>query len=515
MINIPSVPSPGGLDPATEIYLCRGIPWDRQYNHVRLFDSKSAAVSYCQGLSVYNTTSAKPVRDNHVFLPINQDYALEDCNYILYNNKQLYDFWVLAFITGTNYTSSNVTEIIFEIDVFQTYFYSCTLSQCYVKRHHWSRASDTIGANTLPEPVQEGYTRDYGGETYNYGLNGSSADRSLLMFHTNDQLEIKNGPGYIGNVYSGIYYRWGDPNTISGDVESTIAAGRAESIVAIYQCPQYCYNSTSHTLSVNVSDAYAGTSFRNNKMYTFPYCYVRAELYGGGSFELLYEKGQQGTVSVQLKGSAAPRPEVLLYANNYDGQFINLAHSSTFANFPSCAVLNNAYAQWVNSSGMSNSFNQLTSSITATAGLAALSGGLSSAVLAGGAAISGITGMVHSQIENAQAKQRPDTAVGSMGSGGSLFALSQLRANLTRLGWDIDSARAADDFMSIYGYTTNAVTTPTLHTRNLWNYVETADCNIQGNVAYTARDALNNIFNSGVFVWHTNAIGNFNIGGNG
>lgn len=515
MINIPAVPEAGGISPAAEIYLCRGIPWDRHYKHVRLFGSKSAAVTYCQGLSVYSTNSAKPIRDNRIFLPFTHEYVLEDCNYILYNNKQLYDFWVLAFITNTKYTSANVTEITFEIDVFQTYFYSCTLNQCYVKRHHWSRGADTIGANTLPEPVQEGYIRDYGGETYNYGLNGGAIDKSLLMFHTNNQLEVKEGPGLIDNVYTGVYYRWGDSNTISGDVESTMAAGRAESIVAIYQCPAYCYNGSSHSLSVNVTDAYAGTTFRNNKMYTFPYCYVRAELYGGGSFDLLYEKGHQGTVSVQLKGCAAPRPEVLLYANNYDGQFINLAHSTTFANFPSCAVMNNAYAQWVNSSGMSNSFNQLMSSITTVGGLGALAGGIGPAAIGGGAAISGISGMISSQIENATAKQRPDTAVGSMGSGGSLFALSQLRANLTRVGWDIDSAQAADNFMSIYGYTTNSVTTPNLHSRNLWNYVETADCNVQGNVAYNVREALNNIFNAGVFVWHTNAIGTFNIGGNG
>lgn len=524
MINIPSVPAPTGRAAGTQIYICQGIPWDRQYKHVRLFGSKSAALSYCQGKSVYNTSSAKPVRNNTVKIPLSQGIILDDCNYILYNNTQLEDFWVMAFITATNYVSDNCTEIVFEVDVFQTYFYSCTLKQCYVKRHHWARSADTIGANTLPEPVQEGYQVTYGEDSYYYGRKNNQIDDSLLMFHTNEQLEVKSGPGLIGNVFTGIYYRFGDNALITADVESTINAGRAESIVAIYQCPEFCYNGSTYTLNAAAANAYGGTAYRNNKMYTFPYCHAVAQLYGAGEFELIYEKGINGTVSVTLKGSASPKPEVILFANGYDGQLSNMQHSVIFAQFPSCPVMNNAYAQWVNSSGMSNSFNQLTSSITAASGLGAIGAGLAlanpvaaGAAIAGGAAqlLSGTSGMIRSQIENQQAKQRPDTAVGSMGTGGSLFATSQLRAKLTQVGWDARSAKAADDFMSVYGYTTNDVVMPNLNTRTLWNYVQTLDCNVQGNVGYTVRETLNTIFNNGVFVWHTNDIGNFNIGGNG
>lgn len=184
--------------------------------------------------------------------------------------------------------------------------------------------------------------------------------------------------------------------------------------------------------------------------------------------------------------------------------------------------MNDSYAQWVNSSGISNGFNYMTSLFTAAGGgaaLKAIAGGVSAppvaAAAAAGSLISGGKGMIQSKIQEAQAKARPDIAVGSMGSGGSIFALTQLRANLTRIGYDPKSAKAADDFMSIYGYTTNDVVMPNLNTRNLWNYVETSDCNVQGDVAYNVREALNNIFNSGVFIWHTNAIGTFNIGGNG
>lgn len=509
MINIPSVPAPTGRVAGTQIYICQGIPWDRQYKHVRLFGSKSAALSFCQSKSVYSTTSAKPVRNNSVKVPLFQDTVLDNCNYILYNNTQLEDFWVMGFITGTSYVSDNCTEIMFEVDVFQTYFYNCTLSKCYVKRHHWDRSEDTIGANTLPEPVQAGYYRFYNNETFNFGIKGGIIDTAVIMYISDkDSLEAALEPKLIGNVFSGLYYYWGEATDVAERVKSIVNQGKAQGIVSIQMCPDFCFNNKQEILGLPWETAYGSLpEWKNKKMYTYPYCYVDVRLNGAGSFKLNYEMASDNEINVGIRGSVAPYPEVIVYASTYDRNITrNLKYSLVFNSFPQCAVANDSFAQYMNG----NIIKIGLSSLAAVGGIAA---GAVTKNPAG--AIGGISSLVNTVGDIAQAQRIPDTTIGTMGSGGSLYSANELQVRAVQMGWDENSAKAADDFMSIYGYATNNVVTPNLNSRNLWNYVETADCNVQGDVAYNVRETLNNIFNSGVFVWHTNAIGNFNIGGNG
>lgn len=60
-----------------------------------------------------------------------------------------------------------------------------------------------------------------------------------------------------------------------------------------------------------------------------------------------------------------------------------------------------------------------------------------------------------------------------------------------------------------YGYKTNEVKIPNLHTRASWNYVETRDCVITGNFNNEDLVELKSIFDSGITLWHVDDIGNY------
>lgn len=63
----------------------------------------------------------------------------------------------------------------------------------------------------------------------------------------------------------------------------------------------------------------------------------------------------------------------------------------------------------------------------------------------------------------------------------------------------------------MYGYKVNKLKVPETTSRTSWNYVETRNCTVTGNVAREYIHVLEDIFNNGVTIWHTNDIGNYSL----
>jgi hypothetical protein len=67
------------------------------------------------------------------------------------------------------------------------------------------------------------------------------------------------------------------------------------------------------------------------------------------------------------------------------------------------------------------------------------------------------------------------------------------------------------DFFNMYGYKTNEVKMPNLHTRQHFNFVKTIGANIHGNIPNEYLDTLKKIFDKGITLWHTNDLCNFSL----
>ena len=50
--------------------------------------------------------------------------------------------------------------------------------------------------------------------------------------------------------------------------------------------------------------------------------------------------------------------------------------------------------------------------------------------------------------------------------------------------------------------------------RSSWDYVKTVGCGLTGKVDLDQLKKLRTIFDNGVFIWHTNDIGNFGLANN-
>lgn len=71
--------------------------------------------------------------------------------------------------------------------------------------------------------------------------------------------------------------------------------------------------------------------------------------------------------------------------------------------------------------------------------------------------------------------------------------------------------RILEDYFKKYGYAYNKIEVPNLHTRKSWDYIRTIDCNIYANINNESLNKIKDIFNTGVTIWHTTDVDNYNL----
>lgn len=143
------------IEPNTNIRILKNVPLDNTYKHTLYFSSEAQQSTYFKGLTKHNLTNQtyQRVQKGVARVGIKAE-SLYDCNYIMFQNESFGTKWFYAFITGVEYVNNIVSEITFEIDVMQTWFFDFNLRECYVEREH--TVTDTIGEHIVTEPVDLG-----------------------------------------------------------------------------------------------------------------------------------------------------------------------------------------------------------------------------------------------------------------------------------------------------------------------------------------------------------------------
>ena len=132
------------IEPNSNIRILKDVPLDKTFDHTIYFNSASAQATYFMGLQKYNL-------NNYTYQRVKRGYArvgikadnLYDCNYMMFQNTSYGNKWFYAFITSVEYLNNECSQIEFEIDVMQTWFFDYSLDQCFVEREH--TVTDNIG----------------------------------------------------------------------------------------------------------------------------------------------------------------------------------------------------------------------------------------------------------------------------------------------------------------------------------------------------------------------------------
>ena len=544
---------------SSKVILARGIKLDNKYQNVLSY-SESEMYNLVNTNKIAEDLDCSFIRDENS-LVIGKPYGVcLQANYMAFQNPEYSTKWFFAFIEKVEYISDASTKIYFKVDEFSTWLDYWSVKQCFVIREH--TMDDTIGANTMPEGLETGEYIDSGVvdiyDTGNFyiciGVSEVASDISVNPYVTT----------YSG-IYSGlVYFVFDEPLGATNFIRGYDKLGKGDAISLIFMIPISMCGTLSWTIGtiegittkyapIPYSDdaTYLGTSAnitppvaigtytpKNKKLFTYPYCYFYLTNNVGTEVKYHYEDFISNTASFKTYGAITPGGSVKAIPINYK----KLSDTSTSLNsynygivggkFPMCSWKTDPYTNWLTQNGVNiagTTMDQQEASMTAgigelILGLAMLgTGGLGGigalAVLGGGLALGGASGIFNSMQTNYQKDMIPQQARGTTNSGDVTYSVGKCDIIAHKMTIREEYARSIDDFFTRFGYKTNRLKYPNQTGRTVFNYVEIGKSEIIGyptlenkSVPAESMEIINNIYRSGVTIWHDHAnIGNYSL----
>lgn len=490
--------------PNTSLYICRGIPWNNDYTHVRLFESASAANTYILSKAAYTKTQYSYISKSKQIRVDGMADQYRDCNYIAWKNTGYSNKWFYAFITDVTYLADNTCLISFEYDVFQTWFYDTTVNASYVEREHVN--DDTIGANTVPENVVMG-------DPVNVASSNNYIPHKWYMYATQvfDRLaEVTSWtePGAAGNEVSG-YYKL---NLTSREQAKQIVKlytqkGMLESLISMFALTDV---DTSGAIDKNYTIS-SPTTFgdytpKNNKLFCYPYNYLTLVMAGSETI-YRYEYFTDRTPIFKLYAPKYAGGSSFIYPVGYEKEGAGTAsyaleHSVPTGAYPTASFGANAFQNYLVQYGPQLAVGLIGQVVQLTSAVPNIE--TTREAVTAGASIANSVLDLRTHSLNSQ------TVAGTQ-SVAQLAYDTQLVIRLVSKQILPEYARIIDEYFTAFGYKVCRIKTPNITGRPSWNYVKTIGAQVSGNIPEYAETALKAMLNNGVTFWHTNDVGNYSL----
>ena len=112
------------ISPNTTIRMLKDVPLDNTYRNTIYFANVANQTSYFSGKTKYTFAAQSYQRVQKGTLRIGRKADdLYDCNYLMFQNTAYGNKWFYAFVVGVEYVNNETSEVIFEIDVMQTWHF--------------------------------------------------------------------------------------------------------------------------------------------------------------------------------------------------------------------------------------------------------------------------------------------------------------------------------------------------------------------------------------------------------
>ena len=146
------------ITPDSEIRLGTIAGLDNTYRDSFQFDTDADQFTYFWNRLSTQLTAQSYKRITANSIKVQLPFATAgQYNYMMFRNQAYEDVWFYAFITRAVFISAEVTELFFEIDVLQSYYWAYTLMPSFIEREHVE--DDSIGLHTAAEPIDIGEIR--------------------------------------------------------------------------------------------------------------------------------------------------------------------------------------------------------------------------------------------------------------------------------------------------------------------------------------------------------------------
>lgn len=533
--------------PESTLYCLKNIPLDNTYQNTIAFNNLTAQRQYFSRHVKYTFNEMTYIRQNGNTIRVEKTADdMLDVNYLMFQNSAYGDRWFYAFVTQINYVNDVTTELIYEIDVMQTWFFDFFLKECFVVREHSS--TDRMFENVLNEGLQvENYRWDY---TQMVLSDHFTKLACVVLSLTDREGEQPEDLAELTGEYNGTYVGAKMIQFYSFDgfkkyMSKVHDKGQVDSILASYMVPyQYAeaFSATGKTLDTPLYTsitprfgAIDGYYPKNKKLYCYPYNFMvvdaveNQKIYRYELFQVLKNQGE--TIRFAEYCTILPNPTAYAVPENYEnygqtGKYIDWSNGISMGNFPINGWNSDTYKAWVaqnsNRRNIGLAAGVVGGLITAGVGAAALAaapvtGGASLLALAGplamtaGGGVSAMSSVFNYISQDSDVQSLPDKSSATQSSdvasmtGARTFAY--LNRHITR-----DYARIIDEFFNMYGYKTNLVKVPNWNVRPHWTYCKTAGCIIKGNIPANDAKKICAIFDNGITHWRNgDEVGNYSL----
>lgn len=292
-------------NPLTVIKLIKGAPCDDTYTDVIKFGSKAEQAAFFSGLAPWSFTNCSYQRvNNSVAYPrgalscrvpgIADNYY--DCNYVMFQNTSSNSKWFYAFIRKVNYISPENSEIIYEIDSYQTYQFDYTVKPSMVLREH--PEDDQLFANSQPEPISITHSLVNKEDVFAYG-DGTNAAAVWVM--SDDSGSITNSY-YQDHIYcTTLPIVNPAPTILKAAIQGYFTKDNENKIVAVQSLPFKCAEYTDafgntpfamkeETFESAVPTNILGYTPKYKKCFSYPFCYLKVTDMCSNTVSYAYEK---------------------------------------------------------------------------------------------------------------------------------------------------------------------------------------------------------------------------------
>lgn len=519
----------------TIIKVCKDVPLDSTYSDTIKFTSEGAQSGFFSGKAKYTFPNCSYQRVSNMirgggFTPriaystrvdrVADD--LYDCNYVMFQNSAYGTKWFYGFIREVNYINPECTEIIYEIDYFQTYLFDFEILPSMVLREHVKM--DGLYQHLEPEPfgemdmiVSDKYSRELSEGTYIVvGVNATPDDNTVA------------GTMYDG-VYSGVeIHEFTSAGAATSFIRSYDNKAKSAAIQCVYMSPWSVNGSTTAGVNLRLPSDLSGYVPRNKKLLSYPFIKLAVSNRQGETKDFYYEYFSKFSANsypqpvapiflFYIKGGLTPAAYCYTenYRNNPEESWDNIV---SVGGFPSCIWSSNAYMNWESGQfearalqiGVNTIIGMLSNSAGAAAAFMSGHGGGQNDVnrLSANAGnnfdtvASGASQLINLGIEAHYRKKCPALSHGTIHDVALNFSQQKVGFDIYSMSITPEMAASIDDFFDMFGYAVNRIKVPETEGRNAWNYVQTQHIIIKGSMPVQAMDLIKTCFNRGIRLWH-------------
>lgn len=537
------------------------VPFDRSYMHTMTFPSRSAQASYFAGQCPRLMADSVYIRpdEGKVAFSVNAN-ELYGYNYMMFTNPSNTKWWY-AFITDVVYVNDDMCNVMFEVDVMQTWYFDYTLSQCYVEREHVN--DDTVGANLLDEPVSTGELK-YAAQDILSNIDHPSTGLTELVpvvFTAEEPYDNGLGGyskrtsigGWNNAVYSGCgmyVFKSGVLDEVNSFLNMLNMSGGGSAVSAIVLFPKSLvpdnWPSGSNVFksfmqaqtkqvewnpNVGARNGLDGYIPRNAKLYTYPFNFLRVTNFRGAYHDYRFEFFQDTTQPVfNVRGTPDPAADIMCQPKGYNGVDTNVEEQLTLGGLVQASWTYNSYQNWLAQNAGNNLLNLVSGAAMLIPAARGIGWGVANAsklqtarhsaetvtrmsameptgAEAASAAL-GFSNLANLGANVFDASQQPSKAVGTV-SNATVAGIGYGTFGAYRMCVRRQFAALIDRFFDMYGYTVQDVKSPNRTGRACWNYVKTRNATMHGNVPSADIALINSIYDNGITFWHDSDIGNY------